>query len=66
MIEKQLFVVWVKENKKVQRYYFKAYFMETVLNYIDRLNTQVIFEANIIQIKRLKRIYRKTDNIREI
>lgn len=66
MIEKQLFVVWIKENKKVQRYYFKAYFMETVLEYIDRLNTQVIFEANIIQIKRLKRIYRKTDNIREI
>lgn len=57
---KSLFVVYKKEGKSVTRIYFRA-------NNIFALINSISFSTyNIVQIKRLKRIYRKTDFIVEV
>lgn len=65
---KQLFVVYHKldlySSTVKTRTYFRARDYKTLINYLS----EIYFEGLgiITQIKRLKRIYRKTDNIQEV
>ena len=65
---KQLFVVYHKldlySSAIKTRTYFRAKDYKTLINYLSEIHFEGL--GIITQIKRLKRIYRKTDNIQEI
>ena len=61
MMYKKMFVVYIKKGQKKERLYFKA-------NNISVLCDYIWYKTNheAIQIKELKRIYRKYDNFVEV
>ena len=65
---KQLFVVYHKlylySSAIKTRTYFRAKDYKTLINYLSEIHFEGL--GIITQIKRLKRIYRKTHNIQEI
>lgn len=69
---KSLFVVYVKDGKSTKRIYFRANNIFELISAIKHkdifgLINHINFPArDIRQIKRLKRIYRKTDFIVEV
>lgn len=65
---KQLFVVYHKldlySSTLKTRTYFRAINYKALINYLSETHFEGL--GKITQIKRLKRIYRKTDNIYEV
>lgn len=59
---KNLFVAYFKEGKQKKRAYFKAKNIISLIFYIKN----VFKIEQLITIKKLKRIYRKTDFILEV
>lgn len=59
---KNLFVVYFKEGKNKKRAYFKAMNISILIFKVSRLFSL----QDIVNIKKLKRIYRKTDFILEV
>lgn len=59
---KKLFAVTFGYGNKKDIEYFKAEDFTTIAYYLETICVRI----NIIQIKQLKRIYRKTDNVKEV
>lgn len=61
MIYQKMFVVYIQGINKKERLYFKAYnTLEVVAFIMNEINCE------ILQIKKLKRIYKKTDIFIEV
>ena len=61
MGHKKMFVVYTDNNIKKERLYYKATNIASLSNYLWSFTMY-----NPIQIKELKRVYRKTDKFEEI
>lgn len=61
MKHKRMFVVYIQKGDKKERLYFKAYNISILSDYIWTFT-----DLEVVQIKQLKRIYRKKDNFIEV
>ena len=61
MWHKRMFVVYIKKGDKKERLYFKSNNIKSLSEYLWA-NTGY----DVLQIKQLKRIYRKKDNFIEV